>query len=196
MELAIRYDLEELDRMEIQRSELLSELEWRRIQESASLSKIPTETEIAMNEAIPGELPNYRCQILPLDVDPLVGTKILQDFGPKSDSASGLKWESHGWWIGRIQSPVRACRPGRVSYVGEVPGRGRVVILDHGQGNMTLYANMRDDRNPRTAVGQFLGTGAILGEVSERLYFEVRRRGQAVSPREVFNSETVAKLRQ
>jgi murein DD-endopeptidase MepM/ murein hydrolase activator NlpD len=197
MELAIRYALEEIDRLEIQRSEILSEIEWRRIQENATLTSGGA-AEIATLESpaeVPGEIPVYRCQILPLDIDPLVGTKVLQDFGSRTDAVSGLKWESHGWWIGRIQSPVRACRPGKVSYVGSVAGRGRVVIVDHGQGNMTLYANLREENASKLHVGNFVGTGTILGEVAERLYFEVRRRGQAVSPREAFTADAIAKLR-
>jgi septal ring factor EnvC (AmiA/AmiB activator) len=193
MELSIRYALEELDRLEIQKSELMSEIEWRRVQESASATAL---TADASGAEMPGvAVYTSKCQVLPLDVDPLAGTKILQDFGPKEDVASGLKWESHGWWIGHIQSPVRACRPGRVSFVGTVPGRGRVVIVDHGQGGMTLYANMKEENSDRAKVGTFVATGSILGEVGERLYFEVRQNGRAVSPREVFNGEQVAKLK-
>lgn len=193
MELSIRYALEDLDRSEIQKSELISEIEWRRVQESTTSGGTITA------EAVP-ELPGNavyasKCQILPLDIDPLTGTKILQDFGPREDSASGLKWESHGWWIGRIQSVVRACRAGKVSYVGSVPGRGRVVIVDHGSGGMTLYANLKEDVLERVKVGNFVGTGYILGEVGERLYFEVRQNGRALSPRDIFTSEQVSKLK-
>lgn len=77
------------------------------------------------------------------------------------------------------RAPVRAVGAGRVLHVGPIPGFDLVVLLDHGGGLVSLYAQMGE-----TAVGveDYVREGALLGRVAERaLYFELRRNAEPVS---------------
>jgi murein DD-endopeptidase MepM/ murein hydrolase activator NlpD len=53
-----------------------------------------------------------------------------------------------------IGDPVRASAPGRVAWAGEMPIRGRSVIIDHGMGVKTGYHHLN---------GAFVAPGAIVG---------------------------------
>lgn len=84
------------------------------------------------------------------------------------------------------RGPVRAVRDGRVAYADWYKGYGKLMILDHGSGFYTLYGNLsRLDLNK----GDLVVKGQILGMVGEtdgrnglKLYFEIRRNGEAQDP--------------
>jgi septal ring factor EnvC (AmiA/AmiB activator) len=85
-------------------------------------------------------------------------------------------------------APVRAVAPGRVRYAGRFRGYGKTVILDHGDGYFTVSAHLADTR---VAVGDLVGGGDEIGEVGDTgslegplLYFELRRGGDALDPRD------------
>jgi murein DD-endopeptidase MepM/ murein hydrolase activator NlpD len=59
-------------------------------------------------------------------------------------------------------TPVKVPLPGRVIDVGSYFFNGNNVIIDHGQGLMTMYCHLS---KTRVAVGQELKTGEILGDV-------------------------------
>jgi septal ring factor EnvC (AmiA/AmiB activator) len=81
---------------------------------------------------------------------------------------------------------VRAVDGGQVAYADWYTGFGKLIILDHGSGFYTLYGNLaRLDigKGAQVSRGQVIGltgeTGSLKGS---KLYFEIRRNGEAQDP--------------
>lgn len=81
-------------------------------------------------------------------------------------------------------SRVMAVAPGRVAYADWLRGYGLLVILDHGDGFMSLYAH---NQTLYKEVGDWVSDGEPLGEVGASggrsepaLYFELRRNGEPI----------------
>ena len=83
-------------------------------------------------------------------------------------------------------TPVRAVHPGRVVFADWLRGSGLLVVVDHGAGYMSLYANTGGliKRN-----GDWVNRGEPLatagrdgGSGQPGLYFEIRHNGQAQDP--------------
>ncbi len=81
---------------------------------------------------------------------------------------------------------VRAVDDGQVAYADWYKGYGELVILDHGNGFYTLYGNLsRLDfaKGAHVARGQVIGLAGDTGSLKgTKLYFEIRRNGQAQDP--------------
>ena len=82
-------------------------------------------------------------------------------------------------------SSVTAVAPGRVAYADWLRGYGLLVILDHGDGYMSLYAH---NHTLYKEVGDWVAGGEALGEVGTSggradpaLYFELRHDGEPIS---------------
>ncbi|HLL55525.1 MAG TPA: peptidoglycan DD-metalloendopeptidase family protein [Myxococcaceae bacterium] len=83
-------------------------------------------------------------------------------------------------------APVTAVAPGKVVYAGWLRGYGNLLVLDHGGGYHSLVAHLAELGK---AVGDPVQRGELLGTVGDTgslkgayLYFELRKRGQAVDP--------------
>ncbi|MEK6607251.1 MAG: peptidoglycan DD-metalloendopeptidase family protein [Myxococcota bacterium] len=77
------------------------------------------------------------------------------------------------------RSPVRAIGPGRVVHSGPIPGFGVVVLVDHGGGIASLYAQLGA---AAVAEEQTVGDGGVVGRVADRaLYFELRRDSEVIA---------------
>lgn len=113
---------------------------------------------------------------------PLRG-KILSGFGSKPNGLvnDGINIS------GTKGSSVLAAENGFVAYAGnEVKGMGNLVIIQHADGWMTVYAHM-DTMNVRrgstVAVGQKIGTVGQSGKVDRpQLHFEIRKGTRAYNP--------------
>ncbi|MGQ7246277.1 murein hydrolase activator EnvC family protein [Halomonas sp. V046] len=89
-----------------------------------------------------------------------------------------------------IQAPagtaVAAVHAGRVVFADWMRGFGNLLIIDHGDQVMTLYAHLQQfdvSVGSRIASGQPLGrVGVSGGRDTPGLYFEVRRRGDPINP--------------
>ena len=109
--------------------------------------------------------------------------KILSNYGAKS---SGLF--NDGINIGATRgSAVKAAENGVVAYAGnEVKGMGNLIIVQHEDGWMTVYAHMDSmnvRRGVRVSVGQQIGTVGKTGKVdSPQLHFEIRKGTKAYNP--------------
>ncbi|KTC98248.1 murein hydrolase activator EnvC family protein [Legionella erythra] len=83
-------------------------------------------------------------------------------------------------------TPVHAVYPGKVVFSDWLNGYGLLMIIDHGQGFMTLYAhNQSLFKHKGTYVMQgetIAAVGHSGGLKQNGLYFEVRQRGKAVPP--------------
>ena len=82
---------------------------------------------------------------------------------------------------------VLAAENGVVAYAGnEVKGMGNLVIIQHSDGWMTVYAHMNSigvKRGVRVGVGQKIGTVGQTGKVDKpQLHFEVRKGTKAYNP--------------
>ncbi len=95
---------------------------------------------------------------------------------------------SHGWLMDAPSGTgIRAIAHGRVAFADWLKGYGLIIILDHGEGWMSLYA--QNDSLQRD-VGEWVAAGDVLanagssgGQSQSALYFELRRNGQPVDPR-------------
>jgi septal ring factor EnvC (AmiA/AmiB activator) len=83
-------------------------------------------------------------------------------------------------------STVRAIHHGRVVYADWLRGSGLLLILDHGEGYMSLYAH---NQSLLREVGEWVAPGTPLGTVGSSgglaesaLYFEIRKQGKPLDP--------------
>ena len=97
---------------------------------------------------------------------------------------AGLRWQ--GWMIGAANgSEVKAIAYGRVAYSDWLRGYGLLLIIDHGDGFMSLYAN---NESLLHEVGDWVEPGAGISTVGTStlngngLYFEIRKNGKALDP--------------
>lgn len=85
-------------------------------------------------------------------------------------------------------TPVKTAAPGVTLYAGEQKGYGLIVIVEHAEGLVTLYAHNRDVRvktGQRVREGQVVATVGDSGKTTgPHLHFEVRRDGVPVDPLE------------
>lgn len=82
--------------------------------------------------------------------------------------------------------PVRAISHGRVAFADWLRGFGLLIIIDHGDGYLSLYGhNQTLFKEP----GDWVEAGELIAEVGDSggqarhgLYFEIRRNGKPVNP--------------
>jgi murein DD-endopeptidase MepM/ murein hydrolase activator NlpD len=109
--------------------------------------------------------------------------KILSNYGAKTN---GLF--NDGINIAATRGAVvSAAENGVVAYAGnEVKGMGNLIIIQHDDGWMTVYAHMDSmvvRRGARVSVGQKIGTVGKTGKVdSPQLHFEIRKGTKAYNP--------------
>jgi septal ring factor EnvC (AmiA/AmiB activator) len=114
---------------------------------------------------------------------PLRG-RILTAFGGKDESgrpSSGILIASDPG------TPVRAVSHGRVAFADWLRGYGLMIIVDHGDGWLSLYGG---NETLSKGVGDWVDTGQPIatsgssgGQRKPGLYFELRAKGKPVDPR-------------
>jgi septal ring factor EnvC (AmiA/AmiB activator) len=86
----------------------------------------------------------------------------------------------------REGEPVRAVADGQVAYADWYKGYGNLLIIEHGPGFYTLYGNLSkldQQKGDRVVRGQEIGLAGDTGSLKgSKLYFEVRRNGEAQDP--------------
>jgi lipoprotein NlpD len=87
---------------------------------------------------------------------------------------------------GKIGDPVVAAAAGRVTYIGTgIPGLGKLVVIKHDNGFITVYAHNKDilvKEQQAVARGQKI---AVLGNTDSdrpKLHFQIRKGAAAVDP--------------
>ncbi|WP_300618702.1 peptidoglycan DD-metalloendopeptidase family protein [Dokdonella sp.] len=87
----------------------------------------------------------------------------------------------------RDGTPVRAVSHGRVAFADWLRGYGLMIIVDHGDGYLSLYGCnetlLKDVGDWVDAGTPIASSGASGGQKTPGLYFELRAKGQAVDPR-------------
>jgi septal ring factor EnvC (AmiA/AmiB activator) len=96
----------------------------------------------------------------------------------------GMRWQ--GWLVGVEQgTEASAVAYGRVAFADWLRGYGLLLIIDHGQGYMSLYGY---NESLLHEVGTWVEAGEIISIIGENpggeqgLYFELRKNGKAVDP--------------
>jgi septal ring factor EnvC (AmiA/AmiB activator) len=115
---------------------------------------------------------------------PVAGT-LLHDFG-QPRASNELKWNGVVLAAPRGRE-VRSVYHGRVAFADWLAGLGLLVIVDHGEGYMTLYGyneTLLKDAGDWVAPGDVLATvGDSGGQSQSSLYFELRKGTQPLNPR-------------
>ena len=105
--------------------------------------------------------------------------------------AGGVKWDGV-LLTGAQGSPVRAVYHGRVVYADWLSGLGLLIIVDHGDGYLSLYGHnerLYKDVGERVTAGDTIATlGDSGGRPRPELYFEIRKGGRPIDPRPWFKS--------
>lgn len=106
-------------------------------------------------------------------------------FGSQRGADARLKWD--GLLIGaREGAPVHAIHGGRVVFADWLRGSGLLLILDHGNGYLSLYGH---NQSLLREVGSWVQPGEAIatvgssgGQGEAALYFSIRHRGQPLDP--------------
>ena len=77
--------------------------------------------------------------------------------------------------------PVSAADAGTVTAVSALSGDTQGILVDHGEGRETLYANLSE---VTVQSGDRVARGQRLGACEDGLYFELRQGGESVDPTE------------
>ncbi len=121
------------------------------------------------------------------DLDWPVSGEIVQKFGRHVHPQFKTVTVSNGIGIAAGEgSPVYAVAPGTVEFAERLPGFGLCVILDHGAGQYTLYANLA---RVFVSKGRDVSQGQVLAELGSgtggdkpQLYFEIRQGRDPLDP--------------
>ena len=114
---------------------------------------------------------------------PVKSTSVLGRFGSARPDG--------GVWRGIVLmapegTPVRAVAPGRVVYSTWMTGFGNILILDHGQKYLSVYAYnqaLLKQVGDTVRAGETVArVGATGGQVESGLYFEIRHQGAPINP--------------
>ena len=116
-----------------------------------------------------------------------VSGEILSFFGKQKDKTFNEVVDNSGVQIkAPMGTPFHAVADGLVRYADWFKGYGKLVILDHGQGYYSLYAqaselNISEGQN--VVAGQVIGTVGDTGSLyGSSLYFEIRKNGVPQDP--------------
>lgn len=137
---------------------------------------------------------------------PMVSTAVTHNGGKFSTVRGKLPWPVNGRLIARFGSPrgdtrskwdgvlissqagtqVRAIHPGRVVFADWLRGAGLLVIVDHGDGYLSLYGH---NQSLLTRPGDMVKTGQAISTVGNTggkdqaaLYFAIRQQGKPADP--------------
>jgi lipoprotein NlpD len=87
---------------------------------------------------------------------------------------------------GKIGDPVIAAAAGRVTYVGSgIPGLGKLVVIKHDQGFITVYAHNKDilvKEQQSVTRGQKIAELGNTDAERPKLHFQIRKGSAAVDP--------------
>jgi lipoprotein NlpD len=142
--------------------------------ESRPLAALPSEPKpaaaVAEQKPIPREEP--KLEVHPLTFAWPVKGKVVAGFAEPRQKGIDIE--------GRSGDPVIAAAAGRVTYVGTgIPGLGKLIVIKHDQGYITVYAHNRDILVKEQ---QTVTRGQKIAELGEKLHFQIRKGAAAVDP--------------
>ena len=100
-----------------------------------------------------------------------------------SDGEVAHRWSNLQPWtlFDGENRPATAIDAGTVTAISTLSGGGYGVLVDHGEGVESLYANLNE---VNVETGESVSAGQRLGVAGDGLYFELRQDGQSVDPSE------------
>lgn len=145
------------------------------------LSQLIGKLAHVLPDAQPGSIPFKSLKgklVLP------VKGRVSKQFGARRPEST-MTWT--GWFLSApAGQPVKAIATGQVVYADWLRGFGNLLIIDHGQGYMSLYGN---NETLYKQVGDSLHSGDIIAAVGSSggnedsgLYFELRFEGKPFDP--------------
>lgn len=185
-------ELTRLDELQGERRELLTALKTRIEEEGSEIERLAAEekdltrliaelTSILSDYPITSDVPFT--ELKGGLTWPIVGT-LLHDFG-QPRAGGGLKWNGVVLVAPRGRE-VRAVYHGRVVFADWLAGLGLLVIVDHGEGYMTLYGY---NETTLKSAGDWVAPGDVIatvgdsgGQARSSLYFELRQGAKPVNP--------------
>jgi len=110
---------------------------------------------------------------------------VLNRFGQQQDK---YPLSENGWLIqADTGSPVRSIHDGQVVFSNWLKGYGLLIIIDHGEGYLTLYGqnqSLYKEVGDMVVAGELIAnSGKTGGQQFEALYFSIRKAGQPQNPR-------------
>jgi len=130
----------------------------------------------------------------PQNIEPFLGSrnslptpikgKISKKFGGKEEQDTLI---SQGLDIlAPVGTPVHAISPGQIVFSDWLRGFGLIIIIDHGDDYMSLYANTEVLYKKQ---GEFVESGELIAEAGNSggrkepgIHFEIRHRGRPIDP--------------
>ena len=119
---------------------------------------------------------------------PVRGT-LVQKYGLIRDPQYNLTFKHKGLFLQTsVGTPIQTVFDGQVSFVGEVPGFGKTVIIDHGDHYYSTYAHadlVFVQLGQEIQQGQSIATvGATHPQFGSGLYFELRHFSEPYDPQQ------------
>lgn len=203
---AVAQEKARLTGIQKKRQKRLNELSSVRDERRLALAKINRKIDSRGDQIEQLRIEAEDLESLVAELTRLWSTQKLSDSTPFRQSKGRLDWPAEGRltrkygqpradgqlrWEGVLLSAnagaeVHAVHQGRVVYSDWLPGLGLLVIVEHGDGYLSLYGHNQD---LITEVGDWVGPGAVIahvgdsgGQASPGLYFEIRKDGQPVNP--------------
>ncbi len=148
------------------------------IKEKEEPEEIQQESDLSEEKKIPEKPVSKKELFLP------VNGKVTSEFGPRAGRQhKGIDIAAP------IGEPIYAALDGKVAFVGTQKGYGNVVILEHDDFVMTIYAHNETNLvrlGEKVKKGQPIATLGDTGTTTgPHLHFEYRSKGKAINPREV-----------
>lgn len=186
-------ELDALNAAQNQRQDLLATLKAKIAEEGSQIQRLAAEeqdlarliaelTSILSDYPITSEEPfsKFRGRL----TWPVAGT-LLHDFG-QPRASDQVKWNGVVLAAPRGRE-VRSIYHGRVVFADWLAGMGLLVIVDHGEGYMTLYGY---NETTLKSAGDWVAPGDVIATVGDSggqqqsgLYFEIRKGTKPVNPR-------------
>ena len=153
--------------------------------DNTAARKLADEARARFNaKSIPFEGPGLKRK----EIGKPVNGRVVRSFGKfHHEEFNDLLFNKGILYAAPVAAPIKAVAKGQVVFVGQMPGYGEMIIVDHGSRSHSLYAKVRE---PRVQSRQLVDKGEVIGLTQEAMgekgnfYFEIRKSGKPVNPTE------------
>lgn len=137
---------------------------------------------LSREEKAPGSV-YFEKKLIGLPVD----GRIIGFFGRKREERYGTVTINRGIDIEAAWgTEVKAVAPGNVVYSDNFLGYGKIVLIEHGNGYITLYSHLSSvsvENGNKVEEGEIIAKVGQTGSIKKpTLHFEIRKSGKAVNP--------------